>query len=94
MANITFGRKSLSAPTPASVSFVMKIIIALCSAVGIWMGTANFIPAKTSTVIQSFLSLAVIICVTLQPFFGVSPTPTTIPAKDVKEMESDPNKPK
>ena len=84
---IKFNRAQLSNPTPASVSFKINIAIAVFSALGGWVGTASFIPAKPSTVIQSLLSLFVLIAVTIKPFFGVEPTSDSVPKEDVKEIE-------
>lgn len=84
---IKFNRSQLRNPTPASVSFKINIGIAIFSAVGGWIGTAAFIPAKLSTILQSVLSLLVLICVAMRPFFGVEPTPESVPSEDVKEIE-------
>jgi hypothetical protein len=67
---IKFNRAQLKNPTPASVSFKINVSIALLSAVGGWIGTASFIPAGPSTIIQSILSLLVLVCVSIKPFFG------------------------
>lgn len=95
MAIIKFNRNQLKHPTPASVSSKINIIMAISGAVGGWIGTNNFIPAKVSTVIQSFLGLIVLLCVAIKPFFGIAPTQETIPVDDVKEIEDKPeiNKP-
>lgn len=87
---IKFNRAQLKNPTPASVSFKINVGIAIFSAVGGWIGTAGFIPAKPSTIIQSILSLLVLICVTIKPFFGVDPVPDSVPSEDVKEVEDIP----
>lgn len=87
MGIIKFNRKQLKNPTPAGVAFKINLIIAISSVVGVWMGTANFIPAKVSTLLQSFLSLVVGVCVAIKPFFGVESTTTSVPVDDVKEME-------
>lgn len=84
---IKFNRAQLKNPTPASVSFKINIAIAVFSALGGWVGTASFIPAKPSTIIQSILSLLVLISVTIKPFFGVTVDESTIPTEDVTEVE-------
>lgn len=84
---IKFNRAQLNNPTPASVSFKINIAIAVFSALGGWVGTASFIPAKPSTIIQSVLSLLVLISVTIKPFFGVTVDNATVPTEDVKEVE-------
>jgi hypothetical protein len=89
---IKFNRAQLKNPTPASVSFKINVGIALFSAVGGWIGTAGFIPASLSTILQSILSLLVLICVAIKPFFGVDPVPETVQAEDVKEVEDIPKR--
>jgi len=87
---IKFNRAQLKNPTPASVSFKINVVMAICSIVGGWVGTASFIPAKPSTIIQSVLSLIVLIGIGIKPFFGIQPTSETVPAEDVKEVEDKP----
>jgi hypothetical protein len=89
---IKFNRSQLKNPTPASVSFKINIGIALFSAVGGWIGTASFISASLSTILQSVLSLLVLICVAIKPFFGVDPIPENVPSEDVKEIEDIPKR--
>jgi len=84
---IKFSRAQLKHPTPASVSFKINVAIAVFSALGGWIGTASFIPAKPSTIMQSVLSLFVLIAVTIKPFFGVDPKTDTVPTQDVTEIE-------
>ena len=90
MSPIKFNRAQLKNPTPASVSFKLNVGIALFSAVGGWIGTAGFIPANLSTILQSILALLTLICVSIKPFFGVDPVAANIPSEDVKEIEDVP----
>lgn len=87
---MAFGRKQLGKPTPASVAFNLKLIMAICSAIGAWLGSPNFVPAKVGTVIQSFLLLVIGICIAIEPYFGVTVNSTSVPTKDVKEIEDKP----
>lgn len=88
MAEIKFNHKQLNNPTPQKVSRKFKIIIAIASAMTTWLGTANFIPANVSTVIQSVIGLVVLVCLALEPFFGVETNQKKVPIEDVGSMEA------
>ena len=87
MAEVKFGRKQLSNPTPKGVAFNINIIIGVCTAVSGWISSASYIPAKPSTITTSILSLVVLICMGLKPYFGVETSDKKVPIEDVGEME-------
>lgn len=84
---ILFGSKQLKQPTPASVSNGIQIYTVVASVVLAWIGTANFIPLNTSSVLQSILGLTIGIANGLKPFFGVSTTQSSVPISEVTAME-------
>lgn len=87
MANISFGRKQLSNPTPTNVGRTMKIIIACNSAITIWLGTADYIPSFTAKVVGSILSLITLLSIALEPFFGVTTNKKKVDIKNVSAMD-------
>ena len=84
---IRFGRKQLKNPTPRDVAFRLNIIMAICTAVSGWLSSASYIPTKSSTIAASILSLVVLICMAIKPFYGVETTKKSVPIGDVGEME-------
>lgn len=84
---ILFGRKQFSKPTPTSLSNAIQIYTVVASIVLAWIGTANFIPANTSSVLQSIIGLTIGISNGIKPFFGVSTTAASVPIAQVGEME-------
>lgn len=88
MANIKFNTAQLNNPTPRGVARVFKMIIAINAAVTIWLGTASYIPNNISNIFGSILSLVTLLCVALEPFFGVETAKTSVPIADVTEMKS------
>lgn len=82
-----FGTQQLNQPTPRNVGRTFKIIIAINSAITVWMGTADYIPSFTAKVVGSILSLVTLLCVSLEPFFGVQTNQKNIPIEQVSEME-------
>jgi len=88
MAEIKFGRKQLGNPSPANISSIIAIFTVVASIVATWVGTANFIPAKPSTIIQSVLTLLIGIANGIKPFFGVETNQQKVDVDDVTEMET------
>ncbi len=87
MATVQFGRGQLKNPTPISVSNIIQVYTVVASVVLAWIGTANFIPLKTSSVLQSILGLTIGIANGVKPFFGVATTQKSVPIEQVGEME-------
>lgn len=87
MAIIKFGRKQLGNPTPSGIAFKINIIMAICTALSGWISSVAFIPAKPSTVISSLLSLVVLICMAVKPYFGIENAGKEVPVEDVAQME-------
>ncbi len=83
---VKFGKQQLNNPTPTNVGRIMKIIIAVNSATTVWMGTADFIPSYTAKVLGSILSLVSLLCVALEPFFGIPTTQKRVDIEDVSAM--------
>lgn len=92
MGEVKFGRKQLVNPTPKGVAFRLNVIMAVCTAVSAWISSVAFIPAQPSTIISSLLSLVVLICMGLKPFYGVETSEKSIPIEDVGQMEVDEKK--
>ena len=87
---INFGRKQLRNPTPPGLSGWVKVFTVIIGIVIGWIGTAPFIPAGTSTNIQSVLGLLLAIGNGILPFFGVETSQEDIPIDNVTEMDSKP----
>lgn len=85
---IKFGTDQTSNPTPRGVARLFKIIIAVNSAVTIWLATADYIPSYTAKVFGSILSLITLLCVALEPFFGVQTSQRRVDIEDVSQMKS------
>ena len=87
MAQVSFGRKQLQNPTPKGVAFKINIIMAIATAMAGWVNTVDFIPARPSSIIAATLSLVVLICMALKPFYGVETSEKDVPIEEVSEME-------
>jgi len=87
MATVKFGGKQLKNPTPSRLGNAVKVFTVVGSIVLAWIGTANFIPANTSTILQSVLGLLIGISNGLMPFFGVQTQQTETPIEDVASMD-------
>lgn len=85
---VNFGRNQLRNPTPAGLSGWVKASTVIIGILIGWIGTAPFIPANTSTNIQSILGLLLAIGNGILPFFGVETTQSKIPVEEVSEMEN------
>ena len=88
MSIVKFGRKQLGNPSPANISSIIAVFTVIASIVATWVGTANFIPAKPSTIIQSLLTLLIAIANGVKPFFGVETNQQRVDVEDVTEMET------
>ena len=88
MGTISFGTKQFNKPTPNGLSNAIQIYTVIASVVLAWMGTANFIPVHSSSVIQSILGLTIAVANGLKPFFGVTTDQKTVPIEQVGEMEA------
>lgn len=84
---IKFGRKQLSNPTPASWSSAINVITVILGIIIAWLGTANFIPSNTSSVLQSVGGLILALCNGLKPFLGVVTTQQNVPIENVSSMD-------
>jgi len=84
---VTFGRKSLSKPTPTRLANGIQVFTVIGSITLAWVGTASFIPVEVGTVIQSILGLLIGIGNGVKPFFGVETEQQEVPISEVTEME-------
>lgn len=89
MSNISFGRRQIGRPTPASFEFWAKIWIGVTGLFFAWIPTNNIIPHGVQDIITPVGNLINSIVIFLLPFFGVSVQEgtTKIPIEDVKVME-------
>jgi len=87
MADVKFGRKQLANPTPKGIAFKINIVMAIATAIAGWINTVDFIPARPSSITAAILSLVVLICMAVKPFYGVETTETEVPIDEVGEME-------
>lgn len=88
MATIKFGPKQFNNPTPANWGNGIQIFTVIASIVLAWIGTADFITASLSSVIQSILGLLIAIANGLKPFLGVETAQKNVPIEDVKEIDT------
>jgi hypothetical protein len=86
---VSFGRKQLKNPTPSRLSNGIQVFTVVGSLVLAWIGTASFIPAYESGIMQSILGLLIGIANGLKPFFGVETTQKRVAIEDVGEMDSE-----
>lgn len=89
MAEVKFGRRQLTNPTPKGIAFKFNVAIAIATAVSGWVSTTPYIPSQPSSLITSLLSLAVLILMSLKPFYGVETTEKEVPIEDVGQMETE-----
>ena len=82
-----FGASQLKHPTPSSVGNIIQVFTVVAACVLAWIGTASFIPANTSSVMQSILGLLIGIANGVKPFFGVKTTKETVDIENVSQME-------
>lgn len=87
MATVKFGTGQIKNPTPSGLSNYIQIFTVIGAIILAWVGTANFIPLQTSSVIQSVLGLLIGIANGIKPFFGVETSQKTVPIEDVKAMD-------
>ncbi len=87
---VSFGFKQFAKPTPSTLSNAIQVYTVIAGIVLAWIGTVNFIPLQTSTVIQSILGLTIGIANGIKPFFGVQTTQANVPISQVGEMEEKP----
>lgn len=87
MTQVKFNRKQLANPTPKGIAFWLNVVMAVCTAVAGWISSVSFIPAKPSTITSSLLSLIVLICMAIKPFFGIETDEKKVPIDQVGEME-------
>lgn len=86
---IKFGAKQLKNPTPANWSNAINVLSVILGVIIAWLGTANFIPANTSSIIQSICGLFLAIVNGLKPFLGVETTQSDVPISEVTAMNAD-----
>lgn len=91
MATVKFGGKQLKNPTPSRLGNAVKVFTVVGSIILAWIGTANFIPVHTSTIMQSLLGLLIGIANAIMPFFGVETQQTDIPINNVASMDENKN---
>lgn len=82
-----FGSKQVGKPTPANIGRFTDIYSAVAAALIAWLGTVDFISSYKVKVIGSILSLGILVCQALKPFFGVQITTAKVSAEDVTAME-------
>ena len=87
MADVRFGRSQLKNPTPSKLAAGIQVFTVVAAIVLSWIGTANFIPANTSSILQSILGLLIGIANGIKPFFGVETSQKNVPIDQVTEME-------
>ena len=87
MAEVKFGRKQLNNPTPKGIAFKLNVVMAISAAISGWVNSVDFIPARPSSIVASILSLVVLLCMALKPFYGVETNEKEVPIEEVSEME-------
>ncbi len=91
MSDVKFGRKQLKNPTPTKIGSAITLFTVIASILATWVGTATFIPAQPSTVIQGVLTLLIAISNGIKPFFGTDTLSSgMVDVDNVSEMESKP----
>ena len=88
MSDVKFGKKQYSNPTPTTVNNIVQVFTVIAAALLAWIGTASFIPANVSTVLQSILGLLITIANGLKPFFGVETNEKKIDIEEVSSMDA------
>lgn len=84
---VLFGTKQLKNPTPSKVGNIIQVFTVIASLILAWVGTASFIPAYESSIIQSILGLLVGISNGVKPFFGVKPIGESVDVENVSQMD-------
>lgn len=87
MAEVRFGTDQLRNPVPSKLAAGINIFTIITGCVIAWLGTANFVPAHLSTILQSVLGLLLTIANALKPFFGVETDQKRVPINEVSGMD-------
>lgn len=88
MAQVKFGTKSLSSPTPQKLSNAINITSAIAGAVVAWLQTVDFIPTQTVKIVSGICGLLIMIALAVKPFFGVHTEQKEVPIEDVGTMDT------
>ena len=88
MTNIKFNAKQLKNPTPSKISNAINVFTVIAGVIIGWIGTADFVPIHTTSVVQSILGLLLGIANGIKPFFGVETTKESVPIEEVTAMDS------
>lgn len=88
MAEIKFGTKQVSNPTPAGINLWVRIFTIVAGIFLGWMQTTNLIGPITQNSISSILGLLLAVVNRLAPLFGVDISSSTVPIEKVKAIET------
>lgn len=86
MANILFGVKQISKPTPANINRWVRVFTVTAAIFLAWMSTSNIVGPHSKDIINQVLGLALGLTNGLAPLFGVQLS-GSVPAEDVKSVE-------
>ena len=92
MAEVKFGAKQISKPTPANVNLAVRVFTVIAGIFMGWMSTNDLIGPNTQGHISSILGLLLALVNGLAPLFGVQITSGTVKAEDVTAIQSDNSK--
>lgn len=87
MANVKFGTKQVSNPTPASINLWVRVLTVILTTFLAWLATANFIGPNTKDILNGVCSLLLLLANGLAPLFGVQVSGGSVKAEDVTAME-------
>lgn len=88
MAEIKFGTKQVSNPTPAVVNLWVRVFTVASGVFMGWMATANIMGPNTKGVLNSILGLLIGLTNGIAPLFGIDITSKSVPADKVTAIET------
>lgn len=88
MAEIKFGARQISKPTPANINLYVRIFTVTASAFIGWMQTSNLIGPHSQNAISSILGLCITLANLIAPLFGVEIQSSVVPADKVTAIET------
>lgn len=90
MAEVKFGTKQMSNPTPAGINLWVRVFTIVGGIFIGWMQTTNLIGPLTQGAISSILGLLLAIANGLAPLFGVDlGSAKTVPVDQVTAVETE-----
>lgn len=87
MAQVRFNLSQVNNPTPSNVGRTVTIISIVLGVFVGWSASTNIIPHPADDIVNGIAGLLLAVANAIKPFFGVEVNGSTVPKKDVTEIE-------